>query len=241
MAAIGLQTIFARPLKNNEMPKEPSNNKFDMIRISIAIADSQYLIRVGLRKLLDDRPDCLVIAEAANEQQLFQKLANERPNVVVIDYNQPGKFSLDTIGRLKREYPGVRVLVISGDEDKKKIFQVLENGINSYLSKQCDEKEIIDAVYATSRNEKYFCSNVLNHLLERSFPKDNCAPLPLSAREIEIVRLVAGGLIAKEIASELNLSTHTIYTHRKNIMKKLKIGTTSELVLYAVNEGLLEN
>ena len=84
-----------------------------------------------------------------------------------------------------------------------------------------------------------YCTNVLNHLLEKSFPKDDCSPVPLTPREIEIVRLVASGLIAKEIASELNLSTHTVYTHRKNIMKKLKFGTTSELVLYAVNEGII--
>ena len=111
--------------------------------------------------------------------------------------------------------------------------------VNSFLSKKCDEKEIIDAVHATSKNEKYYCTNVLNCLLEKSFPKDDCSPRPLSPREIEVVQLVAKGLIAKEIASELYLSTHTIYTHRKNIMKKLKIGTTSELVLYAVREGII--
>ena len=212
-----------------------------MDNISIIIADSQYLIRKGLRHILEGQPDCDVVSEATNESQLFNELAQNRPDVVVIDYNQPGNFTVETITKLNKEYQDVRLLVISSDEDKKKIFQVLENGVNSYLSKLCDEKEIIDAVYATSKNEKYFCTNVLNHLLEKSFPRENCAPVPLTPREIEIVRLVASGLIAKEIASELNLSTHTIYTHRKNIMKKLKIGTTSELVLYAVNEGLLQN
>ena len=212
-----------------------------MDTISIIIADSQYLIRVGLRHILQSQPAYNIISEAVNEHQLFQNLSSQTPDVVMIDYNQPGCFTADTVTKLNQEYPDIGLLVISNDEDKKKIYQVLENGVNSYLSKQCDEKEIIDAVYATSRNEKYFCSNVLNHLLEKSFPKDNCKPVPLSPREIEIVRLVASGLIAKEIASELNLSTHTIYTHRKNIMKKLKIGTTSELVLYAVNEGLLQD
>src|SRR5690606_11656495 len=190
-----------------------------MDNISIIIADSQFLIRKGLRHILQGQPACKIVSEAVNEKQLFHQLTQTQADVVVIDYNQPGNFSVETVTKLNKEYPDVKLLVISNDEDKKKIYHVLENCVNSYLSKLCDEKEIIDAVYATSKNEKYFCTNVLNHLLEKSFPKENCAPVPLSPREIEIVRLVSSGLIAKEIASELNLSTHTIYTHRKNIMK----------------------
>ncbi len=205
---------------------------------SIIIADSQYLIRVGLRHILEDHPSFEVVSEVTSEVQLFKELKNNLPDILMIDYNQPGCFSSLTIDKVRVEYPQVRLLVISSDEDKKTIYQVLENGVNSFLSKKCDEKEIVGAVYATSKNEKYYCTNVLNHLLEKSFPTE-CAPTPLSPREIEIVRLVASGLIAKEIAGKLNLSTHTVYTHRKNIMRKLKIGTTSELVLYAVNEGLL--
>lgn len=207
--------------------------------ISILIADSQYLIRVGLRHILQGRPTYKIASEVSNETQLFSALKDKVVDVVVMDYNQPGAFSTETIGRLKSQYPKIKLLVISSDEDKKNIYQVLENGVNSYLSKQCDEKEIVDAIAATSKDEKYYCTNVLNHLLEKSFPKENCAPIPLTSREIEIVRFVASGLIAKEIASELHLSTHTIYTHRKNIMKKLKISSTSELVLFAVNEGII--
>ncbi|MEO1261961.1 MAG: response regulator transcription factor [Bacteroidota bacterium] len=212
-----------------------------MSKVSIVIADSQYLIRVGLRHILRDKAECEIIHEATDESQLLNQLKKVEPDVVVLDYNQPGSFTPETVNRLKKEHPNVRLLVISGDENKKTIYHVLENGVNSFLSKKCDEKEIIDAVYATSNNEKYYCTNVLNYLLEKSFPKENCAPVPLTPREIEIVRLVANGMIAKEIASELNLSTHTVYTHRKNIMKKLKFGTTSELVLYAVNEGIIQS
>jgi DNA-binding NarL/FixJ family response regulator len=171
---------------------------------------------------------------------LLVKLDKTQAEIVVLDYNQPGRFSTNTIEKIRQRSPLSRLLIISGDEDKKSIYQVLESGVNSFLSKQCGEKEIVDAVEATANNEKFYCTNVLNHLLEKSFPKEaDCAPTPLSPREIEIVRLVASGLIAKEIAGKLHLSTHTIYTHRKNIMKKLKLGTTSELVLFAVNEGLV--
>ncbi|HHM21470.1 MAG TPA: response regulator transcription factor [Bacteroidetes bacterium] len=210
-----------------------------MSNISVIIADSQCLVRVGLRHLLQQRPDCRVVAEATNEGQLMEAVRHQHPDLVVMDYNQPGRFTPATVALIKENFPNVKLLVISGDDNKKNIYQVLENGVNSFLSKQCDEKEILDAVDATSRNEKYYCTNVLNHLLEKSFPKDSCAPLPLTPREIQIVRLIASGLIAKEIADRLNLSTHTVYTHRKNIMKKLHFGTTSELVLYAVREGII--
>lgn len=212
-----------------------------MKRIAIIIADSQFLVRVGLRSLLSTFPACEVVAEATSEAQLMGQLAKHRPDVVALDYNQPQRFSPETIEKIREASPGTKILVISGDEDKKTIYQVLESGVNSFLSKQCGEKEITDAVMATANGEKFYCTNVLNHLLEKSFPKADCAPTPLSAREVEIVQLVAEGLIAKEIAGRLNLSTHTVYTHRKNIMKKLRINSTSELVLYAVNAGLVKS
>jgi DNA-binding NarL/FixJ family response regulator len=211
-----------------------------MHSISIILADSQYLIRVGLRHILNAHPACNIVAEVTNENQLVVQLRKWHPKVVVLDYNQPDRFSPGTIDLIRHYSPASNVLIISADEDKKTIYQVLESGVSSYLSKQCDEKEILDAVIATAKGEKFYCTNVLNHLLEKSFPKgDTCAPTPLTPREIEIVRLVSSGLIAKEIASELNLSTHTVYTHRKNIMRKLKIGTTSELVRYALSEGIV--
>jgi DNA-binding NarL/FixJ family response regulator len=211
-----------------------------MNSISVVIADSQYLIRVGLRHILDAMPAVEVVGEASHERQLVELLKRHQPSIVVLDYNQEEKFSPETVEKIRKFSPCTNVLIISGDDDKKTIYQVLESGVSSYLSKQCDEKEIMDAVIATSKGEKFYCTNVLNYLLEKSFPKNMaCSPTPLSAREIEIVRHVASGLIAKEIAGKLNLSTHTVYTHRKNIMKKLQIGSTSELVLYAVNEGIV--
>lgn len=211
--------------------------------ISIVLADSQHLIRLGLRHLLADKEEFHIVAEATNEQSLFQELAHHKPRVVILDYKQPGSFSEETIKLIRQQAPFSRVLVISGDNEKNSIYQVLEYGINSFLTKTCGQDEIIDAVKATAKGEKFFCTKVLDYLLEKSFAKveDNCAPTPLTPREIEIVRLVSKGLIAKEIAGILNLSTHTVYTHRKNIMKKLGLSTASELVLYAINNGIVEN
>lgn len=208
--------------------------------ISIVVADSEYLIREGLKHLILSKSNFNIVGEATNEPALMRVLRRTQPDVVILDHNQPTHFDTETIPRVKKASPRTNILIISADEDKNNIFQVLENGINSFLTKRCDKEEIIDAVKATAKGEKFFCTTVLDYLLEKSFGKEeSCAPTPLTPREIEVVQLIAKGLIAKEIASELKLSTHTVYTHRKNIMKKLKLGTASELVLYAVQQGIV--
>lgn len=211
-------------------------------RTSIVVADNQYLIRLGLKKLLSEHQSFDLLAEALNEKQLLALLQAHHPQVLIMDYNQAAAFRKETIDLVKKTAPRTNILIISGDENKTNIYDVLESGINSFLTKSCDDKEIIDAINATAKGEKFFCSRVLDYLLEKTFskPDEDCITTPLTPREIEIVRLVAKGLIAKEIAEELSLSTHTVYTHRKNIMKKLKLNTSSELVLYAINTGIVE-
>ena len=207
---------------------------------SIIVADTQYLIRLGLKKLLVEQEGFDIVAEVMSEKQLLSTLELHPASVLIMDYNQEAAFRKETIPLVKQTSPETNILIISGDNDKKNIYDVLESGINSFLTKSCDDKEIIDAVNATAKGEKFFCSRVLDYLLEKSFskPDEECITTPLTPREIEIVRFVAKGLIAKEIAEQLNLSTHTVYTHRKNIMKKLNLNTTSELVLYAINTGI---
>ena len=211
--------------------------------ISVILADSQYLTRLGLKHLLRGKEQFKVVAEATREHQLLEQVRAHAPQVIILDYNQPENFSQATIEAIKRTSPQANILIISADNNKENIYNILELGVNSFLTKACEEGEIIDAINATAKVEKFFCSKVLEFLLEKSFSKNNdtCQATPLTPREVEIVQLIAQGLIAKEIAGRLNLSTHTIYTHRKNIMKKLQLSTASELVLYAVQMGWVKN
>lgn len=211
--------------------------------ISILIADSQYLIRAGLRQLTASVPGLIIVGEAEDRQQLREQLEEHHPDIVIIDYLPEETFGMAAVRMIKDVHPRAAILVISADNEKNSIFQVLELGVQSFLTKTCGEEEILDAIRATYEGEKFFCTKVIDYLLEKSFSKDSessCAPTPLSAREIEIVQLIAQGFIAKEIAGRLNLSTHTVYTHRKNIMKKLSLNSSSELVLYAVNNGMID-
>lgn len=212
-----------------------------MQSISIALGDAHNLVRLGLKSLFSEIDYFHIVAEATNEKDLLAKIKRHKPQVVILDYNQPNHFSVDTVEQIKSLPTGTNVLVITADNNKPVIYQILECGVSSFLTKNCGENEIIEAVKATAKGEKFFCNKILEFLLEKSFAKDTDKnrSTPLTNREIEIVQLVAKGLLAKEIAGVLNLSTHTVYTHRKNIMKKLHLNTSSELVLYAVNQGII--
>jgi DNA-binding NarL/FixJ family response regulator len=209
---------------------------------SILLADPQYVARMGLRSILAQHPRWQVVGEVDHEEALYAYLTDSQPDVLIIDYNHEAKFGKSVIRDLYTRFPGIKIIAISDDMDKQSIYHVLESGVSSFLTKSCDAQEITDALQATIRGDKFYCTRVLDVLLEKSFGKaGGCAPTPLSSREVEIVQLISKGYIAKEIADTLHLSTHTVYTHRKNIMKKLKLHTPSELMLYALNNGLLEN
>ncbi len=207
----------------------------------VLLADAQFLIRFALKELLKETNTFQVIGEAGNEAELNSFIAKTPPDIIVIDYNQPGFFSIESIKNVKEQHPTIELLVISSDDNKENIYDVINSGVLRFLTKKCDAHEINEAFRAIIRGEKFFCASIFNFIFEMSFSQNNYSsnPLPLSARELEIVQLIAQGLVAKEIGKKLNLSTHTVYTHRKNIMEKLKLRRSSELVLFAVNKGLL--
>ena len=212
----------------------------------IVLADAQYLMRFAVRELLARYDQFDVIGEADHEEQLVAMARAQEPDLIIFDYNQPDDFGLTTIDRLRKTAPNSRLMVISGDDRKESMFQALEAGVHSFLTKNCDEEEIVDAINASVKGEKFYCTQIIDFLLEKSFAKDSAvvdgsASTTLTEREAQIVQLIAKGFIAREISNLLNLSVHTIYTHRKNIMRKLEISSTSELVLYAVRTGLVNS
>jgi DNA-binding NarL/FixJ family response regulator len=212
------------------------------LSVSIVIADAQFLIRKGLERVLEREDDFDIVGEAKNENELIDMLSTQPVDVVIMDYDQPGHFTIESIDKIRSNSPFSGVMVVSGNTTRHGIQHVVDRGVSSFITKQCDDQEIINAVRATSRKEKFFCHRVLETILQQSFYKqeEKEEPIPLSPREIEIVQHIATGRIAKEIANELHLSTHTIYTHRKNIMRKLDLSSPVELVMYAINKGLVD-
>lgn len=206
--------------------------------MNIVIADRDFLIKTGLKCLLSKRPGIELSASATCIAELKEVLRAQRPDVLIMDYDQEGAFSLDDLASITRKYPGIRILVISNNRHKHDILTALQLGVTSYLLKECAEDEIFEAIYATARGEKFFCAKIVENILGKQ-PDESCDGLFLTSRELEIVKLVAQGYTTVQISEMLCRSVHTINTHRKNILNKLGLNNPSELVLYAVKRGLI--
>lgn len=212
-----------------------------MSTISVLVADADYLIREGLKFVLSTQENIEVKSEARNERELLQQIEQHDFQVITLDYNQKENFKLTTIEKIKKKAPNANLLIISSDTNKRNIEHIIAKGINNILTKCCTREEIIHAVHASARREKFFCKTILDHLVERSFrSKQMEQSKQLTPREQEIVKLIAQGFISKEIADQLNITVHTVYTHRKKILRKLNVRSASELVLYAANQGLID-
>jgi DNA-binding NarL/FixJ family response regulator len=212
-----------------------------MPAIKIVIADAQFLIRLGLVCLLSKDERFKVVGEASNSKELRQLITKVKPDVLIMDYHQERHFDVEDLMAVKQISPRTHALIISDDEERDNIYRAIESGGISFLTKGCDQDEIVSAVLATAKGEKFICHKVIDIILNNKSASsniDDCKPFSLSLREVEIIQLTAKGLSAKEIATKLFLSPHTVYTHKKNIMKKLKLSSSSEMILYAINNGL---
>lgn len=216
-----------------------------MDSIKIFIADAAFLVREGLKAVIKDKSYMKVVGEAMHSDELKAKLKDTPPDLVIIDYQASESFEVEDIQFIMTKQPGANVLVISTDYEKDRVLKAINYGAKGFLLKECDQTEIIGAIHAVSKNDKFFCGKVLDIILERNTPtfsksiEDNCDPTLLTQREVEIVKLMAEGFPAQEIADKLYLSIHTIYTHRKNIMRKLGVTTAAEVILYAINTSLI--
>lgn len=216
-----------------------------MDSINIFIADAAFLVREGLKAVIKDKSYMKVVGEAVHSDELKSKMTETPPDLVIIDYQASESFEVEDIQYIMTKQPDANVLVISTDYEKDRVLKAINYGAKGFLLKECDQTEIIGAIHAVSKNDKFFCGKVLDIILERNTPsfsksiEDNCDPTLLTQREVEIVKLMAEGFPAQEIADKLYLSIHTIYTHRKNIMRKLGVTTAAEVILYAINTSLI--
>ncbi|GAB4416659.1 MAG: response regulator transcription factor [Bacteroidia bacterium] len=212
-----------------------------MSEIRIFLADAAFLVRRGLQSVIAAYPYMHVVGEAGQSEELRSGMARVRADLFIIDYHAPGAFSIDDVRYISEQAPASHILVISSDLEREQVFRALEYGVRGFLLKECDQTEILGAIHALSKREKFFCGRVLDLVLERKVRHslgDACEPARLTERETEIVALMAAGVSTQDIAERLSLSVHTIYTHRKNVMRKLGVTTAAEVILYAINTSL---
>ena len=215
-----------------------------MPNLGILLADDHTLMRQGLRKILEERSDWEVVAEAGDGREAVRLALEHKPDVAVLDIAMPLLNGIEATSQITRRAPEVRVLILSMYSDEAYILQVLQAGAKGYLLKDSADADLIRAVTAVGKGKSFFSPAVakvmlddyVRHLAERGITDRYDS---LSEREREIFQLIAEGHSNKEMAELLSLSVSTVETHRAHIMEKLDVHSTAEIVLYAVRKGVI--
>jgi two-component system response regulator NreC len=210
--------------------------------IKILIADDHKLLREGLRALIEEQQNMTVIAEAENGRSAVQLAARLSPDIIVMDISMPGLNGIDATRRIAAELPGVKVIALSMHADRNFVVEMFKAGAMGYLLKDCAFEEMIRAINTVVANKAYLSAKLSDTMIKdyvNLFPGKNLSVFSaLTNREREILQLLAEGKGTREIAAGLNVSTKTVETFRRQIMKKLDIHSVAELTKYAIRAGL---
>lgn len=212
--------------------------------VRILVADDHELVRRGLKTLLSSRPGWVVCAEAATGREAIAKAEQCRPNIVVMDISMPELNGLDAIRKISKILPKTEFVVLSVHYTDQLVTQVIEAGAHAYVLKSDADQDLLLAVEALANHHAFFTAGATRVILDGALSKDS-NPIGLkhkllTSREREIVQLIAEGKTSKEVAAVLGISTKTAETHRANLMRKLEIHSTVDVVRYAVRNSVIE-
>ena len=217
-----------------------------MKEIKVIIVDDHEVVRDGIKSVLEETEDISIIADADNGEDAIRLVDKMKPDILLTDITMPGLSGIETAEIVSRDYPATKVIMFSMHENEEYISKAIENKAAGYLSKNAEKEEMIQAIRTVAQGGQYFSSDISQTMLTSYVSnaineKDNTGQkLHLTNREEEVLKLVANGLRSKEIADKLFISTRTVETHRNNIMQKLEVKNTAELIRYSLEHNLIE-
>lgn len=211
-----------------------------MISTTVLISDFQYLTREGLVRMIEGDPSLSLLGTVEQKSQLYEKAEELHPNVLIMDYQSKHSDDLNLMKKILGSGLS-KLLIITNEDQKEHIQALLDLGIKGIVTKSCSKEEILNAIKSVSKDSRFYCNSVLDSLMDQENEKEiNCDPTVLSQREFEVLKLITKGYKTSEIADELFVSVHTINSHRKNILKKLNLKSPAELIVYAIETGLVK-
>lgn len=215
-----------------------------MARVRILLADDHTIVRQGLRKLLEERPEWEVVAEAGDGREAVHMAEQHRPDVAILDVAMPLLNGIEATRQITKRVPSTRVLVLSMHADEAYVTQMLQAGATGYLLKDSADVDLVKAVGEAVAGRSFFSPAIARVMLDdyrRQLSDKGVSDRfeILSEREREIFQLIAEAKTNKEIAALLNVSPSTVETHRAHIMEKLDLHSAAEIVLYAVRRGVI--
>lgn len=222
-----------------------------MNEVRIVLADDHNIVRAGVRALLDNIPEMRVVAETGNGREALDLIRKHKPDVVLLDIAMPELNGLEVTQIVSKEFPAIRIIILSMHKSDEYVLQALRFGAAGYLLKDTAANELELAINAVMKGEKYLApfvsKSVIENLLTRIDIKDskvkiNKLPLErMTPRQREILQLIAEGNSTKEIAFKLNVSIKTVEAHRKQLMDRLHIYDIAGLVRYAIKIGIVSS
>jgi DNA-binding NarL/FixJ family response regulator len=213
--------------------------------IRILIADDHTIVRQGLARLLEDQPDFKVVGEAYDGRMAIEKAMALLPDVVVMDIAMPLLNGIEAARRIRKNLPKIKILILSMYSHEHYIHELLEVGISGYLLKESSGRDIIKAIQAAMKGETFLSPSISKVLVDSYLSMRKSSPKEerfnqLSNREREIFQMIAEGRSTKSISDLLCVSLSTVKTHRRNIMEKLEVTGTAQLIHLGVSLGLVE-
>jgi two-component system invasion response regulator UvrY len=210
-------------------------------KIKILIADDHAIVREGLKQIVTEEHDMIVLGEAENVEKLMKLLEENSFNIVVLDINMPGKSGLDALKDIRQFYPNLPVLILSMYNEDLYGIRALKAGASGYLKKASAPEELVSAIRKIVSGKKYISPSLAEKLADTlSHGKGEALHEKLSDREYQIMCNIATGKSAEKIADELSLSINTIYSYRNRILEKMSMKSNVELTQYVIQNKLIE-
>jgi two-component system response regulator NreC len=210
--------------------------------IKILLADDHKITRDGLKSMLESQKNMIVIGEAENGRQAVRLALDFAPDVIVMDINMPELNGIEATRQIIAELPDTKIIALSMYSDKRYVVGMLKAGVSGYLLKNCAFDELVSAITAVVGNQNYMSQKIADTVMKDYAnileSKDSSPASTLTAREREVLQLIAEGLKTKDIALRIHVSVKTVETHRQQIMRKLNAKSVAELTKIALREGL---
>ena len=214
-----------------------------MAKYKIVLADDHVLIRQGLKKLIEENRHLEVVGEAGDGLELLDLLEHTVPDLIILDISMPHLRGIEVINEVKRLYPKVKILMITMHKSEQYFLCAMSAGADGYLLKEDSDSELINAIDVVIHGEIYISPHLAEEFSDeviRNYREKGIFPCEtLTNREIEVLRLVAEGLTSKEIAEMLSISIRTVEHHRANLLKKLNLKNTADLIKHAIQNGFI--
>jgi len=219
-----------------------------MNKIKVFLVDDHTIVRNGIRSILEDVEDIEVIGEASGGEEALMKLKSIGLNIMMVDITMPGMSGIDLVKEINRLNLNIKSLVLSMHNNEEYVLKSIEAGALGYILKDSSREEMLNAIRTIAKGEKYFSLPITNVIVDAFIKKNKPEETPIilekksqiSKREKEILAFLIDGLNSRAIADELDISVRTVDNHRANIMKRLQVRNTAELVKMAMEENLLK-